>query len=298
MSLPGQRTDLPDGRDAGRQPSAAGADRQGPRVALVTGAARRIGREIALALADAGWDIGVHYRQSRADAEETVAAIRARGRRALCLEADLSVEAQVDSLLPRLAAELGPVAAVVNNASRFQQDDIGSFDTSGLMAHLLPNLAAPLLLARALAAQLPQRTRGVVVNLLDQKLYNPNPDFLSYTLSKAALRSATTLLAQALAPRIRVFGVAPGLSLPSYLQDEEAFADAHRRYSPLGRSSTAADIASAVVFGIGNQAVTGSVLLVDGGQHLMPLSRDVSLIDRPADAAARPSTDPAEDPAN
>lgn len=280
MSLPGHRTDPPDGRD-GERPRDAGPAGLVPRVALVTGGARRIGREIALALADAGWDVGVHCHRSLGEAEETAAAIRDRGRRAVCLPADLAVESEAVALLPRLGAELGPVGVVVNNASRFRQDDIGSFGSEELIAHLLPNLAAPLLLARELAARLPRGAQGVVVNLLDQKLYNPNPDFLSYTLSKAALRCATVTLAQALAPRIRVVGIAPGLSLPSYLQDDDAFADAHRRYSPLGRSSTPADIASAVVFAVGNAALTGSVLLIDGGQHLMPMARDVSLLDPP-----------------
>ncbi len=255
------------------------------RVALVTGGARRIGRAIALALASAGWDVGVHYGRSSKEAEETATAIRALGRRAACLQADLADEADTARLLPALEAALGPVSAVVNNASRFEQDDIAGFGYAMLAAHIGPNLGAPLLLARMLAEATRAGARdGVVVNLLDQKLFNPNPDFLSYTMSKAALHAATTMLAQALAPRIRVVGVAPGLTLPSYLQDEARFVDAHRRYSPLGRSSTPADVASAVVFAMSNPAMTGTVMLVDGGQHLMPLSRDVSLM---PDAEAR-----------
>ena len=281
MSLPGPATDPSGGRDDGQTP--ASTSHPVPHVALVTGAARRIGREVALALADAGWDIGIHYHRSQAEAEQTAADVRARGRRAVCLAADLSAEAEVGALLPKLAAALGPVGAVVNNASRFRRDEIESFEFGGLVAHLLPNLAAPLLLARDLARRLPADRFGVVVNLLDQKLYNPNPDFLSYTLSKAGLQSATVMLAQALAPQIRVVGIAPGLTLPSYLQDDAGFADAHRRYSPLGRSSTAADVAAAVVFAIGNPALTGTVIVVDGGQHLTPMPRDVSLMDELTD---------------
>ncbi|MGE0316154.1 MAG: SDR family oxidoreductase [Lautropia sp.] len=259
------------------------------RVALVTGAARRIGRAIALALAADGWDIGVHYGRSSGEAEDTAAGIRRMGRRATCLQADLAVEAEAARLLPALEAALGPVSAVVNNASRFEQDEVASFGYATLAAHIGPNLAAPLLLARMLGEAATAGGRdGVVVNLLDQKLFNPNPDFLSYTMSKAALHAATTLLAQALAPRIRVVGVAPGLTLPSYLQDEDRFADAHRRYSPLGRSSTPDDVASAVVFAMSNPAMTGTVMLVDGGQHLMPLARDVSLMPAmPGAGAAR-----------
>lgn len=248
------------------------------KVALVTGAARRIGREIALALARDGWDVGIHYGRSESEAADTADAVRALGRRAECLQADLADEAQTRALVPALAERLGPVTGLVNNASRFTQDAIGDFGYRQLVDHLLPNLAAPLVLAGRFAAGLPAQAQGVVVNLLDQKLYNPNPDFLSYTLSKAALDAATTMLAQALAPAVRVVGVAPGLTLPSYLQSGDAFADAHRRYSPLGRSSTPQDVASAVVFAMNNRAMTGTVLVVDGGQHLMPLARDVSLL--------------------
>lgn len=250
-----------------------------PRVALVTGGAHRIGRAIAIALARAGWDVGVHYGQSARAAEDTADQIRALGRQAVCLQADLADEASTRTLLPALADALGPVGGLVNNASRFEQDEITGFGYAQLLAHMLPNLAAPLLLARLIGeAANAAGHSAVIVNLLDQKLFNLNPDFLSYTMSKAALHAATTTLAQALAPRVRVVGIAPGLTLPSYLQDEAAFTDAHRRYSPLGRSSSPDDIASAAVFAMSNPAMTGSVLLVDGGQHLMPLARDVSLL--------------------
>jgi NAD(P)-dependent dehydrogenase (short-subunit alcohol dehydrogenase family) len=249
-----------------------------PQVALVTGAARRLGREIALALARAGWDIGVHYGSSRDDAEATVAAIRALGRRAVALPARLQDEADVLALLPALADALGAATCVVNNASRFEFDCAADIGFASFQAHLLPNLAAPVLLARELHRQLPDGAEGVVVNLLDQKLWAQNPDFLSYTLSKAGLAAATTMLAQALAPRVRVVGVAPGLTLPSYLQDDATFAQAHRSHSPLGRSSTAADVAASVVFAVANRSLTGSTILCDGGQHLRPLPRDVSFM--------------------
>jgi NAD(P)-dependent dehydrogenase (short-subunit alcohol dehydrogenase family) len=252
-----------------------------PPVVLVTGAARRLGREIALALARAGWDVGVHYGASREDALATVAAIEALGRRAVALQARLEDEAETAALLPALAAALGPVGGVVNSASRFEFDSAADFSYAGLVAHTLPNLAAPVLLARELHRRLPEDTEGVVVNLLDQKLWAPNPDFLSYSLAKAGLQYATTMLAQALAPRVRVVGVAPGLTLPSYLQDEVAFERAHREHSPLGRSSTAADVSAAVVFACTNRSLTGSTILCDGGQHLRPLPRDVSLMPPP-----------------
>src|SRR5450830_1511299 len=167
------------------------------KVALVTGAAKRIGRTIALALARDGWDIAVHYGRSQAEALATVAEIEAIGRRAIAVPCDLRDEAAVRQLLAQ-AAQLGPVSCVVNNASLFEHDTADTFSTAQLDAHMHANLAAPLLLAQALHAGTPAGSQSVVINLLDQKLYNLNPDFLSYTLSKAALLSATTLLAQAL----------------------------------------------------------------------------------------------------
>jgi NAD(P)-dependent dehydrogenase (short-subunit alcohol dehydrogenase family) len=251
------------------------------RVAVVTGAAKRLGRSIALALAHNGWDIGVHYGSSRADALQTVRDIESLGRRAVALEARLEDEQAVLGLLPAVAAELGPVSCLVNSASVFRFDDAASFDFESFRSHLLPNLAAPVLLARELHRLLPPGDAdGVVVNLLDQKLYGLNPDFLSYTLAKAGLATATTMLAQALAPRVRVVGVAPGLTLPSYLQDDDEFQRAHRDHAPLGRASTPEDIAASVVFAASNRSMTGSVILCDGGQHLYPLPRDISLLDR------------------
>jgi NAD(P)-dependent dehydrogenase (short-subunit alcohol dehydrogenase family) len=258
-------------------------------VALVTGAARRIGRVIALALADEGWDVGVHYGQSRDEALAVVRAIESRGRRAVALPADLADEAAVRALLPACAQALGPVRCVVNNASLFAEDRIDDFGQAGLRRHMAVNVGAPLLLAQALHQAMATPTMwatniaaadgepGVLINLLDQKLYNPNPDYLSYTLSKAALKEATTLLAQALAPRVRVVGVAPGITLTSGEQTEQGFALAHTR-TPLGRSSTPDDVAQAVCYLARARAVTGSVLLVDGGQHLVPSERDVMFL--------------------
>lgn len=245
--------------------------------ALVTGGARRIGRAIALALAGDGWDVCVHYGRSRAEALETVAAIEAGGRRAIALPADLAREASVRTLHARCAQALGPVACVVNSAAVFEYDTAADFTTATLLRHMTINCAAPVVLAQAMHAALGPRERGVVINLLDQKLWNPNPDFLSYTLSKRALEEATRLLAQALAPRVRVVGVAPGITLPSHLQDEAAFRRTHRM-APLGRSSTAEDVAAAVAYLARARAVTGTTLLVDGGQHLAPLARDFSFL--------------------
>jgi NAD(P)-dependent dehydrogenase (short-subunit alcohol dehydrogenase family) len=246
-------------------------------VALVTGAAKRIGRTVALALARDGWDVGVHYGASRDDALQTAREIEALGRRAVALPCDLADEAGVRRLVADCSGALGSVTCLVNNASLFAEDRIDTVCADSLQRHMQINVAAPLLLAQALHAALPDDARGVVINLLDQKLYNPNPDYLSYTLSKAALHEATTLLAQALAPRLRVVGVAPGITLTSGEQTEAGFAKAHSK-TPLGRSSTPEDVAAAVVYLARAQAVTGSTLLVDGGQHLLPSPRDVMFL--------------------
>ena len=199
------------------------------------------------------------------------------GRRAAAVQCDLSDEQAVNRLLANACSLLGPVSCVVNNASLFEEDSAASFSVANLDRHIHANLAAPVILARALHDATPDGEQSVVINLLDQKLYNLNPDFLSYTLSKAALQTATTVLAQALAPKVRVVGVAPGLTLVSGKQTEEGFAKAHTM-TPLGRSSTPEDVASAVCFAAENRSMTGTTLLVDGGQHLIPLQRDVMFV--------------------
>jgi len=257
--------------------SAANTATATARVALVTGAGRRIGRAIAIGLARAGWDIAVHYRASEEDARATADAIQALGRRAVTLHCDLSDEGPARGLVARAVDALGPVSCVVNNASQFDYDSAADFSPALLSAHMQANVSAPILLAQALHAATPAGSQAVVINLLDQKLYNLNPDFLSYTLSKAALHTATTMLAQALAPTVRVVGVAPGLTMVSGDQTEGGFEKAHQQ-TPLGQSSTPDDIVAAVCYLAGARAVTGTTLLVDGGQHLMPLPRDVMFL--------------------
>ena len=248
-----------------------------PRAPRVTGPGRRLGRAIALGLAQAGWDVAVHYRHSEREAQDTAQAIRALGRRAALLACDLTDEAAVRALPGRAAEALGRVTCIVNNASLFEYDNATTFSPALLGAHMSANLAAPLLLAQALHAATPENSQAVVINLLDQKLYNLNPDFLSYTLSKAALDTATKMLAQALAPTVRIVGVAPGITMVSGDQSEEGFKQAHT-VTPLGRSSTPQDIADAVVYAASARALTGTTLVVDGGQHLVPLARDVMFL--------------------
>ncbi len=259
--------------------SAAGAAAAGVRrVALVTGAGKRLGRHIALTLAQQGWDVAVHCRASRTEADATANEIRSLGRQAVVLSADLSDEAATRALPVQAVAALGQLDAVVNSASTFEYDTAATFSYAMLERHLRANTAPAIVLAQCLAEHVAQRgVQGAVVNLLDQKLWNPNPDFLSYTLSKAALESATTLLALALAPQVRVVGVAPGLTLTSDWLQGEAFEQAHA-LSPLGRSSTPEDVAATVAFALGNRSMTGTTLLVDGGQHLQRFERDFSMM--------------------
>jgi NAD(P)-dependent dehydrogenase (short-subunit alcohol dehydrogenase family) len=245
---------------------------------LVTGAGRRLGREIALALAGAGWRVAVHYLRSADEARQTAADCAALTPGAAAFGADLADEAATRSLLPTVVAQFGTLDAVVNNAATFEHDDAASFSYAMLDRHLHGNTGAAIVLAQALHAHVAARSAsGAVVNLLDQKLWNMNPDFLSYTLSKAALEAANTMLAQALAPQLRVVGVAPGLTLTSHMLSDEKFAALHR-LSPLGRSSTADNITSAVRFALDNDGITGTTLVVDGGQHLMKFDRDFSLM--------------------
>ncbi len=278
-----------------------------PRTALVTGAGKRLGREIALGLARAGWRVAVHYRSSEAEALQTAAdclqafaqwqaqaGLKAEGGDASVVQngaqlqlqnfifkADLANEEATRKLLPQVVSQLGRVDAVINSAALFEHDDVQSFSYANMAQHWASNTGAAIVLAQALhqhgQSRGAQAAESVVINMLDQKLWNPNPDFLSYTLSKAALEAANTLLAQALAPLVRVVGVAPGLTLTSHMLDDDKFQKLHT-LSPLGRSSSVEDVVSAVVFAVHNRAMTGTTLLVDGGQHLMKFERDFSLM--------------------
>jgi NAD(P)-dependent dehydrogenase (short-subunit alcohol dehydrogenase family) len=273
-------------------------------VALVTGAARRIGRVIALELARAGFDIALHHRgsstQSSGEAEATAAELRALGATVHLFAADFVDTAATAALVPAISEAFGRVDAVVNSASRFEYDSPQTFDAALLESLVRSNTAAPVALAQALAAQVPAqaahpRVTPCVVNLLDQKLHNPNPDYFSYTLSKAALAHATVLQAQALAPAVRVCGVSPGITLVSGPMDEDEFARAHR-LTALGRSSTPEDIARAVRFLIESPAITGIDLAVDGGQHLVGQPRDVLFLARNEAPSLLPSPPPEGEP--
>ncbi len=237
-----------------------------PGTALITGGARRIGRAIALALAQAGYGVALHANRSRKEAEALAGDIASNGGRASVVLADLADDAAVRKLVPAAAA-FGPLTLLVNNASEFAEDEIATLEAAHFARTMAVNLGAPLLLAQGFAAQAPAGAVASIVNILDQRVLKPTPRFLSYTLSKSALHTATMTLAQALAPAVRVNGVAPGPTLPSPRQSAELFA-AQARALPLQRGPTPQDIAAAVVYLAGAKSVTGAVIAVDGGQHL------------------------------
>src|SRR5262245_26973643 len=243
---------------------------------LVTGAAKRLGRAIALHLAKSGWSVAVHYNSSQAEAEETVAALHEKGVHAAAINADLTMEDDTDRLVERARDAVGPLTALVNNASVFERDSIGTMTRASWDKHIEVNLRAPLVLSRNFAEQLPEGQEGVIVNLLDQRLLKPTPQFLSYGVSRAGLSWLTVTLAQALAPRIRVNGVAPGPTLRNERQTE-AYFKRQQEATILGRGATPDDVARAVHFLLEARAVTGQTIAVDGGQHLIWKTADVGV---------------------
>lgn len=240
--------------------------------ALVTGGARRIGRAIALTLAGAGYDVAIHYGSSRDEAEATAGAVRAFGRRAALVQADLTLEAEVRALVPAAVQALGPLSVLVNNASVFEDDRVGGLARDTWDRHIETNLRAPVVLAEAFAAQAPDGS--AIVNLLDQRVLKPEPRFFSYALSRNGLWWATRTMAQALAPRIRVNGVGPGPTLPSIHQTPADFA-AEAAATPLARPGNPEAVADAVLWLVNADLVTGQMIAVDGGQHLAWQTPDI-----------------------
>lgn len=245
------------------------------RTALVTGAARRIGREIAIALAEDGWSVAVHHHSSADDASAVVAEIEARGGRAHALHADLGDVAGTESLVPAAAAALGPLSLLVNNASLFEPDDARTVTPESWAAHLDTNLRAPALLSRAFASQLAEGAEGNIVNITDQRVWAPTPHFFSYTIAKMALWDMTQVLARSFAPRIRVNAVGPGPALANARQSAADFAR-QTEATILRRGTTPEEICAAVRFILASPAMTGQMIALDGGQHLAWETPDVS----------------------
>jgi NAD(P)-dependent dehydrogenase (short-subunit alcohol dehydrogenase family) len=240
-------------------------DQAPPRAALVTGAARRIGRAIALALHEAGYAVAIQANRSAAEAETLRDQIVRAGGRAAVVRTDLADHAAVAGLVPAAVRAVGPLTLLVNNAATFEPDTIGALDAARFDRQFAVNLRAPLFLSEAFAAQ--ARGDAAIVNILDQRVFKLTPHFVSYTLAKSALHAATRMLAQALAPKVRVNAVAPGPTMASARQAAEDFAR-QAAAVPLGHGPTPEEIAAAVIYLSGARSVTGVTLAVDGGQHL------------------------------
>ena len=240
-----------------------------PGAALVTGAGARLGRAMAEALGADGWQVIVHYNSSAGGAEETAEAIRAAGGAAITLQADLSDEAATGDLILHAAEKIGqPVTLLVNSASVFEEDNVTSHTRASWDMHMNTNLRAPVHLAQAFANALPKGEKGLVVNMIDQRVWKLTPNFFTYTLSKAALWQATQTLAQALAPDIRVNGIGPGPTLRSKHQSEDEFA-AEKRATLTQEGSSPDEIVKALRYLVSASSVTGQMIASDGGQHLM-----------------------------
>lgn len=252
--------------------------------ALVTGAGHRIGRAMAVYLANRGYDVGVHYASSDKGARETVAMVEAAGRRAIAIQADLLEDAQTEALFERCIDGLGgPVTCLINNASIFEHDTIESATRETWDRHMQSNLRAPFLLTQAVAAQglAPimdaagePRAAALIVNMVDQRVRKLTPEFMTYTLAKMGLWAMTRTTAQALAPAIRVNGIGPGPTLQGGRQSAEHFAQ-QRANTTLERGSNPEDMTAALGYFLDAPAVTGQLLCVDGGQHLAWQTPDV-----------------------
>jgi len=242
---------------------------------LITGSAKRIGRQLALDLAAFGHDIAVHYNRSILEARDVAKLIRDMGQRAIIVQGDLFLAETPERLIAEASEGLGGLSGLINNASIFEPDEVGTITTNSWAQHLDTNLRAPVMLAQAFARQLAPATHGNIINIIDQRVWKLNPKFFSYTASKSALWTVTRTLAQALAPHIRVNAIGPGPALPNIRMDEEEFVK-QSRLTLLGCGTSPAEISAAVKFILSQPALTGQMIVLDGGQHLVWQTPDIT----------------------
>lgn len=252
-------------------------DMQESKKIIVTGAARRIGAALVSALAQDGWQVVLHYHQRREEAEALCKSLSDKGYAIEAVSADLGLPDAPQALI-EAASRTGPVTALINNASLFSYDCAASVSAEQIARHMAVNLTAPALLTRAVYEQLPAGRTGCVINMLDAKLFGINPDYFSYTLSKAAAQSLTQISAQAYAPKLRVNAIAPGIVLPSGGQSQAEFEKSHKR-NLLGQGATIPEIVAAMRLLLSASSMTGEVVILDGGAHLRPPARDVAFLE-------------------
>jgi NAD(P)-dependent dehydrogenase (short-subunit alcohol dehydrogenase family) len=245
-----------------------------PKSVLITGAAKRIGRQLALDMAADGYDVALHYNRSRAEAEDVASLIEKLGRRAVVVQADLAERGVEERLVAETTRSLGPIGVLINNASIFESDELLTMTSDSWEHHQNTNLRAPVMLSQAFARMLPENCCGNIISLIDQRVWKLNPQFFSYTISKAGLWTATRTLAQALAPRIRVNAIGPGPALPSARMNQEEF-EKQGRSTLLGRGTSPSEISAAAKFILSQPALTGQMIALDGGQHLVWQTPDV-----------------------
>jgi NAD(P)-dependent dehydrogenase (short-subunit alcohol dehydrogenase family) len=246
--------------------------------ALVTGAARRIGRQIAFDLADDGYAVGVHCNHSMEEGEEVAQMIKAKGGKAVVVQGNLAEMATLKRIIAETAAAFGPLNLLINSASVFENDLVEQMTPESFQIHMDVNLRSPVFLAQAFAAQLPSSKDGNIINIIDQRVWRLNPSFFSYTLAKSALWTATRTMAQSLAPRIRVNAIGPGPTLPSARMTDAEFAK-QQSLTPLGRGTSPEEISRAIKFIVSQPAMTGQMIALDGGQHLAWATADVIEVD-------------------
>ncbi len=250
------------------------------KVCLITGGAKRIGKEICMHLAKDSWNVAIHYNKSITEAKKVENEIKQYGVKSMSIQSTFpqTNDKKYDQIIKEVECHLGSINLIVNNAARFEYDTCANTSTKKLQMHLSENFIAPVMLTKSYFDTCKKRKdnhlTGTVINILDQKLWNPNPDFFSYTISKAALNEATHLMAREMAPILRVLSISPGITLKSSHQDEKNFKNSHTK-TVLGKSSSPSDIATAVVWLSKNESITGINLTIDGGQHLLCSSRDV-----------------------